>query len=149
MSRNNDVLNQDLDEENPKIVTDPRKWEIASRVLYSTNNPYTLSPAIGEDLTTDFVDFVKGITLSVEDIKSGNYDKKSFKEANFGKKISTVAGLCMAEESDLPVVRQFIYDNFDKEMLATYDTMWINNDPERAMAIGECEIETNDKDLEA
>ena len=55
----------------------------------------------------------------------------------------------MAEESDLPVVRQFIYDNFDKEMLATYDTMWIKNDPERAMAIDECEIETNDKDLEA
>jgi len=148
MSRNNDVLNQDLDEENPKIVTDPRKWEIASRVLYSTNNPYTLSPAIGEDLTTDFVDFVKDIQLSVDDIKNGNYDKNSLKEANFGKKISTIAGLCMADEADLPVVRQFIHDNFDKEMLATYDTMWINNDPERAITIGECEIDF-DNDFEA
>ena len=43
MSRDEDVLNQDLDEENPHIVTDPRKWEIASNVLYTTKNPSSLN----------------------------------------------------------------------------------------------------------
>ena len=141
MSRGADVLNQDLDEENPKIVADPRKWEIASRVLYSTNNPNSLVPAIGKELTTDFVSFVNTIQLTVDDIKSGNYSARDLRSADFGKQISTVAGLSMVEEEDLLVVRDFINKNLGPEMLATYDSMWISNDPERALIIDECNLD--------
>ena len=138
-----DVLNQELDEENPKIVTDPRKWEMASKVLYMTNNPYALLPAVGEELTADFVDFVQQIQITPQDIVSGNYDEEDFKELNISQKLSTIA-----QESELALVREFIKDNLGKEQLATFDTLWIGNDPERAMIIGELrENKNNEKSL--
>ena len=143
-----DVLNQELDEENPKIVTDPRKWEMASKVLYMTNNPYALLPAVGEELTADFVDFVQKIQITPQDIVSGNYDEEDFKELNISQKLSTIAGLTIAQESELALVREFIKDNLGKEQLATFDTLWIGNDPERAMIIGELrENKNNEKSL--
>ena len=147
MSRE-DILNQELDEENPKIVTDPRKWEMASKVLYVTNNPYALLPAVGEELTADFVDFVQQIQITPQDIVSGNYDEEDFKELNISQKLSTIAGLTIAQESELALVREFIKDNLGKEQLATFDTLWIGNDPERAMIIGELrENKNNEKSL--
>ena len=143
-----DVLNQELDEENPKIVTDPRKWEMASKVLYMTNNPYALLPAVGEELTADFVDFVQQVQITPQDIVSGNYDEEDFKELNISQKLSTIAGLTIAQESELALVREFIKDNLGKEQLATFDTLWIGNDPERAMIIGELrENKNNEKSL--
>lgn len=138
MSREEDVLNQDLDEENPHIVTDPRKWEIASNVLYTTKKPRALKPAIGEELTEDFVDFVQNIHLTVEDVVKGRYDRHEFEEMDISRKRSTIVGLCMASEKDLPAVREFIFSNMGKEILTTYDLLWIRNDPERAEIIAEC-----------
>ncbi|MBO7526439.1 MAG: hypothetical protein J6T74_00915 [Clostridia bacterium] len=140
MSRNGDVLNQDLDEENPHIVTDPRKWEIASNVLYSTKNPNALKPAIGEELTADFVDFVKNIQLSVEDVVNNRYDARDYEEMDISQKLSTLVGLCVAGEKDLPAVRSFISKTMGKEVLSAYDSLWIRNDPERAQIIAECAL---------
>ena len=146
MSRE-DILNQELDEEKPKIVTDPRKWEMASKVLTATKNPNSLLPLIGEELTADFVDFVKQIQLTPEDIVSGNYDKEDYKELSISQKLSTIAGLTTAQESELALVREFVEDNLGKELLATYDSLWISNDPERAMIIGELRDNKKDKEV--
>ena len=127
-NRGEDILSQELDEQNPKIVTDPRKWEIASEILYQTNNPYTLRPAIG-NIAEDFAQYCRSTMLTPDDIVNGNYNTEDFEDLNFGDRISTVAGLCNAEEKDLTPVRQFIYDQFGKEILSTYDSMWSNNDP--------------------
>jgi hypothetical protein len=137
MCRGDDILNQDLDEEDPKIVTDPRKWEIASNVLYETKNPNALVPAIGEELTADFTDFVQSIPVSVNDVVDGKYDKRDFIEMAIDKKMSTILGLLTAGEEQLTPVRTFIQDNLGKELLATYDSLWIRNDPERAQIIAE------------
>lgn len=148
MSRDENVLNQDLDEENPQIVTDPRKWEIASNVLYSTKNPRALLPAIGEDLTEDFVDFVQSIHVSVEDVLKGNFDKRDFLEMNISQKYSSLLGLISAKEEELPKVRGFISDTLGKELLASYDSIWVRNDPERAQIIAETKLMMKeDKDV--
>ena len=42
--------------------TDPRKWEMASKMLYETENPYMLRGLIGNELTNDFVAFIKEIS---------------------------------------------------------------------------------------
>ena len=144
MSRE-DILNQELDEENPHIVTDPRKWEIASKVLYATKNPNSLLPLIGEELTADFVDFVQQIQITPQDIVSGNYDAEDYKELSISQKYSTIAGLTTAQESELAKVRKFVRKNLGKELLATYDSLWISNDPERAMIIGE--LRENNKNV--
>ena len=36
---------------------DPRKWEMASKILYETNNPEMLRSLIGEELTKEFIEF--------------------------------------------------------------------------------------------
>lgn len=139
-SHGQEVLNQTLDEEEPKIVTDPRKWEIASKVLYATKNPYALLPAIGEELTISFVDFVKTIHISVEDVLNKNYNPREFVKMDFSDQLSTSLGLIDANENELPQVRGFIKKFLGKEVLANFDSMWIKNDPERAQIIDECQI---------
>ena len=137
MCRDESILNQELNEENPHIVTDPRKWEMASEILYQTKNPYALLPAIGETLTADFVSFAKSMRITVQQIINEEYNKDDFITLDISQKYGAIAGLTFAREEELPKVREFIKDNLGKELLATYDTLWIRNDPERAMIIGE------------
>ncbi len=53
-----------------KPNADPRKWEMASKVLYKTNKPEMLRALIGEELTRDFVSFTKMSSEKVL-VKSG------------------------------------------------------------------------------
>lgn len=144
ISRDDSVLNQELDEDNPTIVTDPRKWEIASKLLYATKNPKSLLPAIGEELTADFVEFTKNITLSVEDVVNNNYNENEFDFMEIGEKYATILGLVPAQEEQLSEVRSFINNKLGKEMLAVYDSLWISNDPERAQIIAENKLKPSE-----
>ena len=51
-----DALRTSFDGEKPNA--DPRKWEMASKVLYKTNKPEMLRSLIGEQLTKDFVSYI-------------------------------------------------------------------------------------------
>ena len=42
-----------------KPNADPRKWEMASKVLYKTNKPEMLRSLVGEELTREFVSFAR------------------------------------------------------------------------------------------
>ena len=53
-------LRQNYNGETPNA--DPRKWEMASNLLYSCNNPYALRSLIGEDLTNKFLEFCSKYT---------------------------------------------------------------------------------------
>lgn len=148
LSKDESILYQEVDEENPKIVTDPRKWEIASEVLYSTKNPKALKPAIGEELTKDFTDFVKNIKLSVKDVLQGNFDKEKYRNLSFEEKYATILGLIMAKEKDVNVVRSFIKEYLGKEILTAYDSIWIMNNPERAQFLAESYTTEQEENLD-
>jgi hypothetical protein len=49
--------------------------------------------------------------------------------------------LLTAKEEQLKTVRAFIQNNLGKELLATYDSLWIRNNPERAQIIAENSLE--------
>jgi hypothetical protein len=51
------ALRTPYERENPQPHADPRRWEMASDMLYATQNPKSLIGIIGEDLTRDFVRF--------------------------------------------------------------------------------------------
>ena len=51
-----DVLRTPFTGDKPNA--DPRKWEMASKVLYKTNKPEMLRSLIGEQLTKDFVSYI-------------------------------------------------------------------------------------------
>ena len=66
-------------------------------------------------------------------------------EKDFSERFATIVGLVPAKEEELPKVRSFIMETMGKEMLTNFDSMWIRNDPERALIIAECEKETQQK----
>jgi len=136
-SRGKDVLNQPLDEDNPSIVTDPRKWEMASNVLYSTNNPYSLKPCIGEELTKDFVSFVKTAQLTVEDILNDSFSADKLMLMSLSEKYSSLLNLSLVDEDNLPKIRNVISQCFGGELRSVFDLMWIRNDPERALILAD------------
>ena len=112
-----------------KPNADPRKWEMASKVLYQTNNPYMLRGLIGEDLTHDFAAFCKTKVISIKDVINYNYDEKNFR-INVAEKYLTVLSLSNVDEENLKVVREFI-ENLGKDFLALFDSLWTIGDDER------------------
>ena len=126
------ILYQDFDEDNPRIVTDPRKWEIASKLLSSSNNPYSIRVAVGDNITQDFVKFCKSIQLTVEDIMDGCYNEQEYVNKSLSDKLAIISGLTYANEEQVPYVRDFISQMFGDEFVRKYDLLWIRNDPDRA-----------------
>ena len=112
-----------------KPNADPRKWEMASKVLYQTNNPYMLRGLIGEMLTNDFVAFCQTKVITIEDVINGNYDDKIF-EINSSEKYLTTLALSNVDEENLEVVRKFI-EKLGKDFLALFDSLWTIGDDER------------------
>ena len=143
------VLYQDLDEDNPKIVPDPRKWEMASKILYLTNNPYSMKPAIGDETAELFIDFVKSAQLTVQDVINHTYKQSDINNMknNVAKKFSTTAALSNATHKELPVVRNFIKNNFEKEELKLFDLLWVQGNKDRALYLGQLMNESNQKEL--
>ena len=124
-----------------KPNADPRKWEMASKVLYATKNPNMLRGLIGEDLTKDFVNFCKKEVITVEDVINGNYSWKDF-EMKLDERFATAVGLSRVEEKDLKVVREFVR-KLGAEIQATFDSLWAQGDEKRLEKLAEAEIENN------
>ena len=68
------VLRTEYNGEKPHA--DPRRWEMASKMLYSTNNPYLLRGIIGEGVTAQLVAFCKQTVITLEDVLNHNYTKE-------------------------------------------------------------------------
>ena len=145
MSNKQKVLNQSLDENNPTIVTDPRKWEIASKVLNSTKNPYSLIPAIGQNLTDDFVSFIKLVPDNlVEQVKEkgANQIKSQLEDLKLLKQrgiqgndtnesnmdcFSAMAQLAFVEEENFQDTKTVISEVFGVKNGEIFDTIWKHN----------------------
>ena len=113
---------------------DPRKWEMASKVLYKTNNPKMLKGLIGEDLTFDFIEFTKTKVITLEDVLNGNYDENIFNELSMAERYSTTISLSNVDLEYVEVVRSFI-EKLGSEFTALFDLLWINNNDERMIII--------------
>ena len=124
-----------------KPNADPRKWEMASKVLYATKNPNMLRGLIGEDLTKDFVNFCKQEVITIEDVVNGNYNQSDL-NMNLGEKFVTAVGLSRVEEKDLSVVREFV-GKLGAEIQATLDSLWAQGDEKRLEKLAQIQIEKN------
>ena len=109
---------------------DPRKWEMASKVLYATGRPDMLRSLIGKELTKDFIEFTKKEVITVEDVINHNYDETITDELNLAEKYNLAVGLSRVTNEDLETVRKFVY-NLGKEIGATFDTLWAHGNEER------------------
>ena len=109
---------------------DPRKWEMASKVLYATGKPDMLRSLVGKELTKDFMEFTKKEVITVEDVVNHNYDKSVISEMNISEKYNLAVGLSVVDKENLEIVRDFVY-NVGKEIGATFDTLWTHGNEER------------------
>ena len=109
---------------------DPRKWEMASKVLYATGKPDMLRSLVGKELANDFMEFTKKEVITVEDVINHNYDINSINEMNISEKYNLAVGLSVVDKENLEIVRDFVY-NVGKEIGATFDTLWAHGNEDR------------------
>lgn len=91
-----------------KPNADPRKWEMASKMLYATGQPEMLRALIGEDITDEFVKFCNQPVIPLEDVLNGDYTDRELENMNTAERYATTIGLSQVDKEDLEVVREFV-----------------------------------------
>jgi hypothetical protein len=118
-----------------KPNADPRKWELASKMLYRTQKPEMLRALIGEEVTRDFVHFCSQKTITLQDVINDNYIKEEL-EMRMDEKWATIIELSKAEAKDIMKVRTFV-SNLGSELLASFDLLWAKGDQQKMEIIAE------------
>lgn len=114
---------------------DPRKWEMASKMLYMTNNPEMLRGLVGEEITRDFCEFCNQQVITIEDVIEGNYSGRDF-QMNTAEKYATTLGLSFVDDENLGQVREFVTE-LGPEFGAVFDSLWAHGDETRMETIAE------------
>src|SRR5699024_9685362 len=121
-----------------KPNADPRKWEMASKLLYKTKQPEMLRALIGNELTIDFTAFAKEQVISVEDIINHNYSGRDL-EMDVSQKFATAAGLSSVDDEHFEVVRDFM-KQLGAEPRAVFESMWTHGDERRLEHLAELQM---------
>ena len=119
-----------------KPNADPRKWEMASKMLYQTNNPEMLRALVGDDITREFVEFCNQRVITVEDVINGNYTEEEIEELNTSERYATTMGLSQVGIEEVEKVREFV-KKIGPEFIKIFDVLWTHNDEERLEKLAE------------
>ena len=128
--KGDEVLRTSYNKEYPEPHADPRRWKMASDMLYASNNPNTLKAIVGEDLTMDFIYFCQLPTITIEDVIKGNYKQEELEEMDLGRKLATVSGLVAVGNDDMPKIREFT-KKLGAEICKKFEVQWAHGDEER------------------
>ena len=139
--KNGEVLRSEYNGEKPNA--DPRKWEMASKMLYKTNKPEMLRALIGEEITKEFVAFCNQKVITLEDVIKGNYNETDL-QLNTAERYATTMGLTQVDEENVEKVREFV-KKLGEEFTSVFDILWSKNDDKRLELISELEIKNNIK----
>ena len=135
-----EALRSKYDGEKPNA--DPRKWEMASKMLYKTNNPEMLRALIGEDLTEEFIHFCKCSIITLDDVINDNYSESDLTILNTAERYSTIMGLSGVDEENFEKVRNFVC-KLGPEFVSTFDSLWCRNDEHRLEIVAEYRLTEN------
>ena len=124
-----------------KPNADPRKWEMASKVLFKTKQPEMLRALIGDDLTGDFIAFAKQQVISVEDVINHNYSSRDL-EMDISQKFATAVGLSSVDDEHFEIVRDFM-KQIGAEPRAAFESMWAHGDEKRLEHLAEIQMTDN------
>ena len=134
------VLRTPFDGKKPNA--DPRKWEMASKILYQTGKPEMLRALIGDDLTRKFIGLCKAKSVCYHDIITNTWDFEAVSAAklNTTERYATTVSLALqTKEEDLEVVRNFI-GCFGQEFLSMFDAIWSYNSKEKLEALNNLKL---------
>lgn len=117
--RNGETLRSEYNGETPNA--DPRKREMASKMLYATGRPEMLRSLIGEDITDEFVQFCRQPVITVDDVMNGNYSDREIENMDTSQRYATTVGLTQAGAEELETVRAFV-SKLGEEFRAVFDS---------------------------
>lgn len=135
--RNGETLRSEYNGETPNA--DPRKWEMASKMLYATGNPEMLRALVGEDITREFVQFCSQQVITLEDVINKNYTARDIQDLNTAERYATVMGLSQVDEDNLDKVRGFV-TGLGAEFVANFDALWTHGDEKRLEILAEAKL---------
>lgn len=118
--KDGETLRSRYDGERPNA--DPRKWEMASRMLYRTGQPEMLRALIGEDITEEFVRFCEQPVITLERVLDGEYSQREIDALDTSQRYATVMGLTQATEEEAEAVRGFV-EKLGNEFVAIFDSI--------------------------
>ena len=141
-----DILRTPYNGETPNA--DPRKWEMASKVLTETNRPEMLRSLIGEKLTSEFVYFLEFCAVTVEDVLNKNYRGDEGYQFSLEEKFLTTSVLAGVDDTHFEEVRDFVkkldVEPSKNSLLNTFELFWAHGDKKRLEKIAELHV----KDME-
>ena len=132
-----ETLRSEYNGETPNA--DPRKWEMASKMLYATGSPEMLRSLVGEDITREFVQFCNQQVITLDDVINGNYSDRDIQSLNTAERYATTMGLSQVDEDNLEKVRGFV-TKMGAEFGAIFDSLWIHGDETRLERIAEAKL---------
>ncbi len=135
--KNGETLRSKYDGEKPNA--DPRKWEMASKMLYATGSPEMLRALVGEDITREFVEFCKQRVITLDDVINGYYSERDIQSLNTAQRYATTMGLSQVDEENMEKVRSFV-TNLGAEFGAIFDSLWAHGDESRLELIAEARL---------
>ncbi len=135
--KNGETLRSKYDGEKPNA--DPRKWEMASKMLYATGKPEMLRALVGENITREFVQFCNQEVITLEDVLTGNYSDLDIQDLNTAERYATVMGLSQVDNDNLEKVRNFVI-KLGAEFCSLFDSLWARSDESRLERIAEVRL---------
>ena len=122
-----------------KPNADPRKWEMASKMLYTTKNPRMLRALVGEEITKEFVNFCNQKVITLNDVINGDYDDTDIEALNVAEIYATVMGLSQVDEENYLTVRNFVL-KLGEEPCAIFDSLWSRGNEEKLEIVAETRL---------
>ena len=132
-----ETLRSKYDGEKPNA--DPRKWEMASKMLYATGSPEMLRALVGEDITREFVEFCNQQVITLDDVINGNYTIKDIQMLNTAERYATTMGLTQVDDDNLEKVRGFVKE-LGAEFGTIFDALWTHGDESKLERLAEAKL---------
>lgn len=132
-----ETLRSKYDGEKPNA--DPRKWEMASKMLYATGSPEMLRALVGEDITREFVQFCNQQVITLDDVINGNYTDRDIQALNTAERYATTMGLSQVDDANLEKVRGFV-TGLGAEFGAIFDALWTHGDESKLERLAEAKL---------
>lgn len=112
---------------------DPRKWALASKALYKSNNPNVLRAFVGEEVTKSFIEFCKMNLITIDDVLN---DRCKVESIPFDPSLRWYTTMCLStvDDENVDKVRQFV-SGLGKEFLAVFDYEWSKGNDARIMKL--------------
>lgn len=132
-----ETLRSKYDGEKPNA--DPRKWEMASKMLYATGSPEMLRALVGEDITREFVEFCNQQVITLDDVINGNYTDRDIQALNTAERYATTMGLTQVDNDNLEKIRGFV-TGLGAEFGAIFDALWTHGDESKLERLAEAKL---------